>query len=519
MLRALLDDGWIVEDAVVAAYARGVDALPDDAAKAAVRAVLTVLTRRGAGIPAALETIGALGREEPAAAASASAAIAAMFAERGWWAEAQAFVDLALSGVSRLRADGVDLEAAAALWFMAMAVAVQVEWNTFAGSAVFDAVAAALVEPRAKNLLRRHHAQALLALGWVLAGRGEVGAAAVSIARGGRLLNRRGAAGAAALLALARYRQGDWQGAARAAEIVHRAATEAADGSLTALAAAVDALDSALRGDLARTQEGVVRAERELAARPSVLGDAILLHARIALTVGASDWNGMLQLLDSAEEPGYRRIYTPHEWNALRAMAYRNSGRSGRHRALLAEWETLPGAQENPYYWAHRAMLAHVDDDATAAIAAARRARDAIGDGDDPLGRGWTRIVVGTIVSLFADPTEGMESYETARAEFARLGAAGFVALCSGIIQATAAQLARATGDGMRALTPQQRRIAELVADGYTSAEIGEILYLSKKTIDFHAANIVSRLGIRHRREIKRFVDASRAASEEAGPR
>ncbi|MGF1668211.1 MAG: AAA family ATPase [Acidimicrobiia bacterium] len=53
----------------------------------------------------------------------------------------------------------------------------------------------------------------------------------------------------------------------------------------------------------------------------------------------------------------------------------------------------------------------------------------------------------------------------------------------------------RATRDNPARLTPRQIEILRLVADGLTSPEIAERLYLSRRTVDNHVAAIVSRLG------------------------
>jgi len=468
------------------------------------------------GVSAGRAAVGALAADAPAIAASVAVGMAGILADRGLWAEAAWFVAEAQDATRRLPPS----ETAEALWFGAMAVAALVEWNTYAGDAAFEELTAALAAPRARNLLRAHHAPALLALGRVLAGRGEFGAAAVSIARGIQLLPPEPSvlrAASYATLALVRYRQGDWRDARRAV----RASEETAAGGdgrwLRAIAAAVATLDPALRGELRLARERIEAALHALSEQWSVMAHSILLNARIGVVIGANDWTEMVQLLEAAEEPGYRRMYTDAEWRTLWAIALRNSGRVERYRALLDEWAGVPEAETHAYHWAHRALLAQIDGDGAAALAAARRARECISERDDPLGRGWTRIVVGTIVSLYGDPAEGMESYEQARAEFAELDAGGFVRLCTSIIQGTAAELARVSGDALRALTAQQRRVAELVAEGYTSAEIGQILYLSKKTIDFHVGNIVSRLGLGSRREIKRLLDGTRAAAQGAG--
>ncbi|MCU1476360.1 MAG: LuxR family transcriptional regulator [Subtercola sp.] len=82
--------------------------------------------------------------------------------------------------------------------------------------------------------------------------------------------------------------------------------------------------------------------------------------------------------------------------------------------------------------------------------------------------------------------------------------------MCAGIIWRTSEELAGESDDVLGVLTGHQQRIAGYVADGYTSAEIGQMMHLSKKTIDFHVSNIVLRLGLKTRREISRVVRPSR---------
>jgi DNA-binding CsgD family transcriptional regulator len=74
-----------------------------------------------------------------------------------------------------------------------------------------------------------------------------------------------------------------------------------------------------------------------------------------------------------------------------------------------------------------------------------------------------------------------------------------------------AAREPRATGEQPRkraaqpadALTPQELRIARLVAAGATSREVAAQLFLSPRTIDAHLRNIFGKLGIASRRELR----------------
>ncbi len=51
----------------------------------------------------------------------------------------------------------------------------------------------------------------------------------------------------------------------------------------------------------------------------------------------------------------------------------------------------------------------------------------------------------------------------------------------------------------LRALTPQERRILELVAEGLTNRQIGEKLFLAEKTVKNYVTSILTKLGLERR--------------------
>jgi len=55
-----------------------------------------------------------------------------------------------------------------------------------------------------------------------------------------------------------------------------------------------------------------------------------------------------------------------------------------------------------------------------------------------------------------------------------------------------------------RDLTPRQREILGLIAVGHTSAEIAELLHLSKRTVETHRAQLAIRLGAHSRADLVR---------------
>jgi predicted ATPase/DNA-binding CsgD family transcriptional regulator len=59
----------------------------------------------------------------------------------------------------------------------------------------------------------------------------------------------------------------------------------------------------------------------------------------------------------------------------------------------------------------------------------------------------------------------------------------------------------RRRGAGISALTAREREVLDLVADGKTDREIAEILYISRRTVNYHVANILSQLNVHSRQE------------------
>jgi DNA-binding NarL/FixJ family response regulator len=55
-------------------------------------------------------------------------------------------------------------------------------------------------------------------------------------------------------------------------------------------------------------------------------------------------------------------------------------------------------------------------------------------------------------------------------------------------------------------LTPRELDVLKPIAEGHTSEEIADMLFISKKTVDRHRANILEKLGMRNRVELTRYA-------------
>jgi DNA-binding NarL/FixJ family response regulator len=64
---------------------------------------------------------------------------------------------------------------------------------------------------------------------------------------------------------------------------------------------------------------------------------------------------------------------------------------------------------------------------------------------------------------------------------------------------------------GLEALTPTERDVLARVAQGQTSREIGELMFISHRTVEHHRANIAEKLNLRGANALMRFAIAHRS--------
>jgi DNA-binding CsgD family transcriptional regulator len=73
-------------------------------------------------------------------------------------------------------------------------------------------------------------------------------------------------------------------------------------------------------------------------------------------------------------------------------------------------------------------------------------------------------------------------------------------------------------------LTPQERRILELIGDGLTNRQIGERMFLAEKTVKNHVSALLAKLGIGRRTQApasagRVFSEQHDSANHGEGPR
>jgi DNA-binding CsgD family transcriptional regulator len=116
----------------------------------------------------------------------------------------------------------------------------------------------------------------------------------------------------------------------------------------------------------------------------------------------------------------------------------------------------------------------------------------------DPFGRARALLALGVVRRRARQTRAAREAIEAALAGFESLGAASWVDKARGELGRIGG---RTRGEG---LTPAERRVADLVAEGRTNREVAATLFLGERTVASHLTHIYAKLGVRSRTELAR---------------
>lgn len=186
---------------------------------------------------------------------------------------------------------------------------------------------------------------------------------------------------------------------------------------------------------------------------------------------------------------------------------------AGRHddaRAVAAEyagWAEFGADPVAPALLARcRALLAAGSD----AERGFRRALELHGVAGDELERGRTQLLFGEWLRRRRRPSEAREQLRDALQRLEGCGGAAWAERAA--VELRAAGTAGPVRDGappadaLSRLTPHQRRVADLVAQGGTNREVAHRLSVSARTVEHHLRQVFVVLGVRSRVELTRLV-------------
>jgi DNA-binding CsgD family transcriptional regulator len=98
---------------------------------------------------------------------------------------------------------------------------------------------------------------------------------------------------------------------------------------------------------------------------------------------------------------------------------------------------------------------------------------------------------------------DAREQLRAAYEQFSRIGAEAFAERTRGELLATGETAPRRTVETRDLLTPQEAQIARMASDRQTNPEIGEKLFISPRTVEYHLRKVFTKLEISSRKELR----------------
>lgn len=293
-----------------------------------------------------------------------------------------------------------------------------------------------------------------------------------------------------------------------AAEESVRLARETMQPHVAAMAQVTQVMVAALRGEEDIVDAAGIEVERVcVPIRASgVLAELQLARGVAALGAGRPD--------EAYEH--MHRIYKPHDpayHVSVRCFAVADLAeaglRSGHREAVqqtIGEMETV--AEQNPSPLLHIG-LAH----ARALMAEDTAADHAFHTAMDrdlthwPFCRARLQLAYGEWLRQHKRSTESRAPLRYARDIFDALDAIPWGEHARQQLRASGETSRRRTPEARDQLTPQELQIAQLAADGLTNREIGQMLYLSHRTISSHLYRTFPKLGVTSRGELRAVLE------------
>ncbi|WP_329428225.1 AAA family ATPase [Streptosporangium sp. NBC_01495] len=129
----------------------------------------------------------------------------------------------------------------------------------------------------------------------------------------------------------------------------------------------------------------------------------------------------------------------------------------------------------------------------------------------NPFEAARTALLLGERLRRAQRPGEARAHLRRAWETFERAGAGPWARRAQGELRAAGESGQAPRPAVLDALTPQELRIADLVADGSSSKQIAARLFLSPRTVEYHLYKIYPKLGIGSRTELARLVVLQKA--------
>jgi DNA-binding CsgD family transcriptional regulator len=288
-----------------------------------------------------------------------------------------------------------------------------------------------------------------------------------------------------------------------AAESFFEQAEAMADATDTRTVWYAAGLVAAFRGYEREAREFIDAAAKDFAARGEGMGVVLTRSARAVLCNGLARYDEAYAAAEQALEDRYEPWFWP--WATIELIEA--ASRTGRAAAATWAFERLTESTAP----SGTAWAAAVEDRCRALLSEGALAEELYRSAIDWLSPTALRLDLARTRLLFGEwlrrenrPADAREQLREAHRLFAEFGSESYAERAR--IELTAAGERARSRDSGGHLTPQEARVAQLVAQGGTNAEIAAQMFVSLSTVEYHLHKMFRKLGVRSRTQLARRV-------------
>ncbi len=281
--------------------------------------------------------------------------------------------------------------------------------------------------------------------------------------------------------------------------------------STRAFAVAQRALVAAHEGDITQAREGAAEATALSGLvdflLPRVWAGAAVAVLELSLGNPEAAWRACEEITAPFEAFGIAEpvlvFFLPDALEGLIALGQLDraealvSSLQGRGRDLDRPWALATGAR-------CRGLLLAARGDLVGAVAALDEALIEHERLDMPFERARTLFAKGLVERRARQRGQARASLAEALEAFDGMGARLWAERARDELSRVSGRRARGSSE----LTPAERRVVELAAEGLSNKEIAEALFVSVHTVETHLSHAYSKLGVRSRSQLARSLDS-----------
>jgi DNA-binding CsgD family transcriptional regulator len=292
------------------------------------------------------------------------------------------------------------------------------------------------------------------------------------------------------------------------AESMFEQADAVADATGTRGAQYASVLVAAFRGCEREARPLIDAAAKDFAARGEGMGANLTGCADAALYNGLARYDEAYIAAESALEDNYELWF----WPQVPVELIEAASRTGRTAAATAAFERLSestGASGTAWAAAVEDRCRALLSEGALAEKLYRSALDRLVPTALRLDLARTHLLFGEWLRRESRPADAREELRAAHRLFTDFGSESYAERARIELRATGERTRKRSPESNVRLTPQEARVAQLVAQGGTNVEIAAQMFISPSTVEYHLHKVFRKFGIRSRTQLaKRILES-----------